>query len=81
MPVINQIELNPTVSDRKTVEYCKKNNILISTSSPLARRPPVLLGHSYVNELANKYNKTPSQVILNWGIVQDFIVCPKSTNP
>ena len=81
MPVLNQIEMNPAVYDKATVDYCRKNNILISASSPLARRPPVLLNNPYVLQLAAKYNKTPSQIILNWGIVQDFIVCPKSTSP
>lgn len=43
MPIVNQIELNPLVHDEKTIEYCRKNNILVSASSPLSRRPPVLL--------------------------------------
>lgn len=80
MPVVNQIEMNPSVHDKSTIDYCRKNNILISASSPLARRPPVLLKNPYVLELSNKYGKTPSQIILNWGIAQNFIVCPKSTS-
>ena len=33
-----------------------------------------------LNELANKYNKTPAQIVLRWDLQNDVVVIPKSVN-
>lgn len=35
-PVVNQIETHPLYIDQKTISYCKQQNILIESYSPLA---------------------------------------------
>lgn len=42
---------------------------------------PDLLGHPTVKEIAKKYQKTESQILLRHLIQQDIIVIPKSSNP
>ena len=39
-----------------------------------------LLNNDIVTSLANKYNKSPAQVILKWHIQMGFIVIPGSKN-
>lgn len=42
---------------------------------------PDILGLPVVNELAEKYKKTPGQILLKHLIQQDVSVIPKSKNP
>ncbi|MFZ3577358.1 aldo/keto reductase [Virgibacillus sp. DJP39] len=78
MPVVDQIELHPKLSQKSTVEYCRKNNITVESWSPLGRA-------KYLNEpdlvkIADKYNKSVAQLIIRWHLENDFVVIPKSTN-
>jgi len=36
--------------------------------------------HPYVLELAEKYKKTPTQVILAWGMSRGYCVIPKASS-
>lgn len=42
---------------------------------------PDILNHPLVLELAEKYHKTPGQILLRHFVQQDVIVIPKSGNP
>ena len=87
-PVTNQIECHPYLQQRKMIEFCNKNNILVTAYSPLGTpaRPwadpdePKLLESTTLTDLAYEYGKTPAQVILRWQIQRGVIVIPKSTN-
>jgi diketogulonate reductase-like aldo/keto reductase len=68
--------------DKKTVEYCQNNNIIVIAHKPFGRgliseqKIPVL------DELAKKYKKTEAQIILSWLISKkNFVTVFKSTNP
>ena len=71
--------------DNGTLEYCRKNNILISAYRPWG------VGKSFgmpegalpvLENLGKKYQKTAVQVALNWAINQDGVVALiKSSNP
>ena len=36
------------------------------------------LNHPNIIEMANKYGKTPSQVLIRWSLQHDLVVIPKS---
>ena len=68
--------------DKKTVEYCQNNDIMVIAHKPFGRgliskqKIPVL------DELAKKYNKTRAQIVLSWIISKkNFVTAFKSTNP
>jgi len=44
-------------------------------------KPKVLLEEELVVKLAQKYKKTPAQILLRWLIQRDICVIPKSVNP
>ncbi|MBZ9729407.1 aldo/keto reductase [Salegentibacter sp. JZCK2] len=79
IPAINQIEFHPGYWQQELTEYCKKQNIVVESWSPLAR------GKVFENEvlkaIAKKHNKSVSQVCLRWIIQHDVLAIPKSTSP
>ena len=78
-PMVNQIELHPRLTQEPLRAFCKKNNIAVTSWSPLARGG--LLSEPTLVHLANKYGKTPAQVIIRWHLQNDLIVIPKSVTP
>ncbi len=81
----NQVEYN--LFDRfiegDILPYCKKNGIYIIAYSPLDKGRSATFDKrlEVLNEMAQKYEKTASQIALNWLISQGpVIVIPKSTN-
>ncbi|MBL1230571.1 aldo/keto reductase [Enterococcus sp. BWB1-3] len=77
-PVVDQIELHPTLSQVPLREYLKKENIAVEAWSPLGQgkslENPVLV------EMGKKYGKSAAQVIIRWHLQNDIIVIPKSVH-
>lgn len=77
-PVVNQIELNPWLTRKEIVKYCKDNSIYLETFSPLTKgfkfKDPEL------QSLSKKYGKSPAQILIKWNLQNDYIVIPKSAN-
>ena len=78
MPVVNQVEFNPFLYQKELQEYCEENGILIEAYTPLTRgkkfNDPVL------RAIAEKYAKTPAQILIRWALQVHTIVLPKSAN-
>ncbi|NUO08134.1 MAG: aldo/keto reductase [Candidatus Brocadia sp.] len=79
----NQIEYNLLVRNKgrvtndmesKIIPYCQENNILIIAWRPLAKGELAKPGFTILDELAKKYNKTQSQIAINWLISKKGIV-------
>lgn len=76
----NQIEYNLVHREAETeiIPYCREHDITIMAHRPLAKG---LLTHSQnqvLNELAEKYKKTPPQIALNWIMSQGHVAIPKA---
>ncbi len=78
LPMVNQIESHPYFSNQELIDYCQSKNIAVQAWSPLGGQGAPLLQDPTINELANKYNKTPVQIIVRWNIQRNVIVLPKS---
>jgi len=78
-PMVNQIELNPRLTQYDLRTFCGENQIAVTSWSPLARGG--LLNEPSLLRIGNKYGKSPAQIIIRWHLQHDLIVIPKSVTP
>lgn len=76
-PMVNQIEYHPHLIQKEVHEFCKREGIQLEAWSPL--KQGVLLTEPVIIEIAEKYKKTPAQVILRWDLQNEVVTIPKST--
>lgn len=79
-PAINQIERHPMFQQQELVDFCKENDIAVMAYSPVARMDKRLHDSPVLKEIAEKYGKTTSQVILRWDIDTGCIPIPASSS-
>lgn len=79
VPMVNQIELHPGFLQQETVDFCRKNGIVIEAWSPLGMGKmlldPTLIG------IGEKYGKSPAQVCIRFCLQQGALPLPKSVTP
>ncbi|KAH8807650.1 NADP-dependent oxidoreductase domain-containing protein [Xylogone sp. PMI_703] len=89
-PVVNQIEIHPYFPQKSLVEYCQSKGVHVTAYCPLGGAPmPALAGRTgpgpledaSIRTLAEKYNKTPAQIILYHTLSRGISVIPKTNNP
>ncbi|MDB5491281.1 MAG: hypothetical protein JWO78_1130 [Micavibrio sp.] len=77
--VANQVEYHPFISQKSVLDYARKNGLVLTAYSPLARGKvndvPLL------QELARQYGKNPGQIALRWLMQQDHVAAiPKAAS-
>lgn len=80
IPAVNQVECHPFLTEKPLIDECKKRGIQFEAWSPLAASKNGLLENDVIIKLAEKYNKTPAQIVLRWDIDCDIVTIPKSSN-
>lgn len=71
-----QIEFHPSLYQKDLKAYCDQHGIAATAYSPLAQGKDFQL--PVIQELTKKYNRPPSQIILNWIISKNVIAIPRS---
>jgi 2,5-diketo-D-gluconate reductase A len=79
VPAVNQIELHPLLTQAELRGYHAEHGIRTEAWSPIAQGE--VLGEQTITSLADKYGKSPAQVVLRWHLQIGNIVFPKSVNP
>lgn len=79
-PSVLQVECHPYYQQRDLKERLQPYNIAVESWYPLGHGDPVLLGEPIFAQLAEKYGKTPAQIILRWHIQEGDIIFPRSTS-
>jgi len=79
-PSINQIELHPFFNQEQQRKYHQEHQIITESWSPLGRANAVLENET-IKEIANRHQKTVSQIILRWHYQLGAIAIPKSASP
>lgn len=79
VPSVNQVEFHPYLVQPDLLAFCQSHRIQFEAWSPLMQ------GHittvPVVQKLAEKYHKSPAQIVLRWDLQHDVITIPKSNNP
>ena len=65
-PMLCQLELHPLHSRRAIREYCDEHNIVIMAHTPTGRMCEKIRMNPALQELAKKYGKSITQIILRW---------------
>ncbi len=76
-PMVNQVEYHPLLAQTELRQFCQDQGIVLEAWSPLMQGN---LDLPQLNELADKYGKTPAQIVLRWDLQNGVITIPKSTN-
>jgi diketogulonate reductase-like aldo/keto reductase len=79
VPMVNQVEYHPRLTQTKLHEFCKENKIQLEAWSPLMQGE--LLGEATLAEIGQKYNKSVAQIILRWDVQNEVVTIPKSVKP
>ena len=80
-PQVMQVECHPYFAQDETRKVTEPKNIKIMSWYPLGHGDKNLVSEPIFTKLAEKYGKTPAQVILRWHVQMGFIVIPGSRNP
>ncbi len=78
VPAINQVEFNPLFQQIELREYCKNHGIRVEAWAPLLRGKTFEL--KSIEKLAEKYGKTPAQIVLRWDLQSGVVTIPKTTH-
>ncbi|MCL2499610.1 MAG: aldo/keto reductase [Defluviitaleaceae bacterium] len=83
-PALNQVEMHPFLTQKPLITFCRENNIAPQAWSPLGGNRPLqerIFANEAIKRLAEKYGKSPAQIVLRWNIELGVITIPKSANP
>lgn len=78
--VQNHYNLQIRESEKKGVlEYCQQNDIMFIAWRPLQKGFVITEGNELLEQMAQKYHKTKTQIALNWLISQENVVTLSKT--
>ena len=78
-PVVNQIELHPTLGQPGLRAQMHARKIVVVSYSPLGQADD--LTDQVVQEIAEASGRTPAQVVLRWHIQHGLVAIPRSSHP
>lgn len=79
-PVLtDQVQFHPFWPQRDLLEYCRREDVLLTAYSPLAHGG--ILRDGLLQDLGDTYDKTAAQIALRWVVEHDSVITiPKSTS-
>lgn len=78
LPAVNQVEFSPYLFQKELLAFCKSQKIQLEAYSPLTRGKK--LNDLKLVEIAEKYHKTPAQILIRWALQHEIVVIPKSSH-
>ena len=80
-PAVLQTEVHPYSQEKELKKFLAREGMVIQAWYPLGHGDTVLREEPLFTELARKYGKSNTQIILRWHIQAGDIVIPGSKNP
>ena len=78
VPSVNQVEFHPFLVQPDVLKFCQSHKIQVEAWSPLMQGK--IVTEQSVQKLAEKYQKTPAQIVLRWDLQHKVVTIPKSTH-
>jgi 2,5-diketo-D-gluconate reductase A len=79
VPDVNQINLNPYAIRSETAAFDADHGIVTEAWSPI--KPAEILADPVITGLAERYARTPAQIVLRWHTQRGYVTVPKSSSP
>ncbi|GAF04116.1 aldo/keto reductase, partial [Saccharicrinis fermentans] len=76
VPMLNQIEFHPYLTQPGLVEYRKHNKIQVQAWAPLMQGR--IFEVEELKILAKKYGKSPVHIVIRWNLQKGILTIPKS---
>ncbi len=73
---VNQVEFHPWLYQEDLLEFCKSNDVVLEAYAPVARAK--FFDNDLIQELCDKYDRRPSQIVLRWEIQKGVVPIPRS---
>ncbi|WCJ21725.1 NAD(P)-linked oxidoreductase superfamily protein [Euphorbia peplus] len=82
-PAVNQVEINPLWQQKKLIEFCKENGIVLTAYAPLGAMGTIwgsnrVLSNEVLKQIEISKGKSLPQICLRWGYEQGICVLVKS---
>lgn len=77
-PVLNQIEIHPYHTQEANVDYDRSIGLAVQAWGTFGQGNMDIVGDPLLQELALKYGKTASQIVLRWCAQRGLIVIPRA---
>ncbi len=78
LPTVNQIESHPGYIQQDVIDFCKQNGVAVEAWSPLCKAR--IMDNKSLVSIAQKYNKTPGQILINFALTNGIVALPKSVS-
>ncbi len=77
-PAINQIEVHPLMTQEENIAYNHESGIRVEAWGPFGQGDIDVIGNPLLQSLAEKYQKTASQIVLRWIVQRELITIPRA---
>lgn len=77
VPAVNQVEFSPFLYLKELQNYCESKGIALESYSPLTKGHK--LKDSNLIDIARRYDKSTSQILVRWCLQKGVLVIPKSS--
>lgn len=78
-PVVNQIEIEPYMTQHDVVGYTFRKGIQVEAWGPLGQGVTGVLDDPAIGEIAARHGKSAAQVILRWHMQRGLVTIPAAT--
>jgi diketogulonate reductase-like aldo/keto reductase len=78
VPAVDQVEFSPFLYQKELLSYCRTMGVVLEAHSPLTRGSR--LNDPRLLVLAEKYERSPAQMMIRWVLQKGMAVIPKSVH-